>query len=438
MTEMIEAKIPATCISQFTALMNKLIRKCAKLKLPAPSYKIGKITVSEVQIGSSINTWGFDYFDSGTNRDIEKIKIEVYPVTVEYEEIRIPGGWKVLASIEHSGTKWNIINGKLDNIEEYKTMALRCDHCGFVRNRKKVIIVENNEGNREVVGSQCVKDYMGVPVSTAVFACDLEKYIFDLCHPKELRGEGDEGGYGFSIPNGVSCELTAVMTAYALRNSNWVYHKSLPDSMEMSTVSTVQNLIYTMIGTDADQRKCLQDKIEEVDINNAKKFLKMMKEKFPASKIESADQSFEYMTALMLEADQVWFKKMGIFVGAFGYMISQEMRSTVQKIDPALSEFIGKIGDKKVALDIIWDRFKWIDSNFSEDGCLICSGHISGTNNCVTWFRNGNKNDDIVKMDDEVPVVNGAIVKVTATIKAHKDEGKYGKKTILKMLKERE
>lgn len=439
MTEKIEARIPTSCYGQFSKLMEKLIRKCKKLKLPAPTFITGPLTVAEVQIGSSINTWGFDYFSGGSNREVEKIKVEVYPVTVEYEEIRLPGGWKVLASIEHSGTKWNIINGKIDNIEEYKTMALRCDHCGYVRNRKKVIIVENKDGKREIVGSQCVKDYLGVAVSTAVFACDLGKYIFDLCNPKEVR-DGEEGGsYGFRVPDGVGVELVATVASYVLRNDKWIYRKTNPDSMEMSTSSSVMSLIYILIGQDEEKRKALKEKIEEQDVNNAKKFLAQMREKFPASKLESADQSFEYMTALMLEADRVWFKKMGIFIGAFGYLVYQAMKRTIQKINPLLSEFVGKEGDKKVALDIVWDRFKWIDSQFSEDGCLICSGHVAGTNNCVTWFRNGSKGDDgIVKMDDGLPVVDEAVVKVTATIKQHKDEGKYGKKTILKMVKERE
>jgi hypothetical protein len=39
---------------------------------------------------------------------------------------------------------------------------------------------------------------------------------------------------------------------------------------------------------------------------------------------------------------------------------------------------------------------------------------------------------------DGVPTIDGKVVKVTATIKAHKDEGKYGKKTIIKMVKGRE
>jgi hypothetical protein len=143
------------------------------------------------------------------------------------------------------------------------------------------------------------------------------------------------------------------------------------------------------------------------------------------------------MNALMLKANTVW--KLGIFVGSFCYIISQVMKGAVQKINPALSEFVGKVGDKKVPLDIIWDRFKWIESDFSEDGCLICSGHVADTNNCVTFFRNGNKGDDgIVKMDNGCPVIDEAVVKVTATIKQHKDEGQYGKKTIIKMVKERE
>ena len=434
MSESITANIPTSCYPQFTKLMNALIKKCNKLKLTAPSYNTGPLTVAEVQIGSSINTWGFDYFGGGSQKEVEKIKVEVYPVTVEYDEIRIPGGWKVLASIEYSGTKWNIINGKLDNIEEYKTMALRCDHCGYIRNRKKVIIVENEKGKREIVGTQCVKDYMGVPVSTAVFACDLGKYIFDLCNPKEYR-EGREAGYGFRVPQGVNVELVATVAAYVMRKDNWVYRKSNPD--EQGTGSAVQSLIWKLIGIDKEQREKIQKAIEEQDINNAKKFLAAMREKFPVSKLQSSDQSFEYMTALMLEADRVWFKKMGIFIGAFGYLVYQAMKGTVQKIDPTKSEFVANVGDKKVPLNIVWDRFKWINSDFNEDGCLICSGHIDGTNNCVTFFRNGSKgNDGIVTMKDGLPEVDEKVVKVTATIKSHKDEGKYGKKTILKLLKE--
>jgi hypothetical protein len=44
-----------------------------------------------------------------------------------------------------------------------------CDHCGFSRQRKSVIVVENEAGERKQVGKQCVKDYLGTELAVSWF-----------------------------------------------------------------------------------------------------------------------------------------------------------------------------------------------------------------------------------------------------------------------------
>lgn len=422
--------IPVRSIDKFNKNMDKIVRKCKKLNLASPTITIGPKTIKEVEC-KPIYDMGFEtFFDIKTYRTT--VKIEVFPVTVNFDKICLPGGWKVLASIEYGAEGWNIINGKLDNLADYKQMKLRCDHCKVNRFRKKVVIVENSNGDRKVVGTNCVMDYMGVPLAAAIYSCDLANLIDKMCQEMSVGyGDGEEQ-YGNRSFRPITVELAALACAYVMRNEKWIYRKA--GFGEGSTTTSVAVVLGNLMAPTEVEREKMRSKLTEVDLNNAKKFLEKMKAKYPESKLAESDQSFDYMNALMLKANMVW--KLGIFVGSFCYLISQEMKGEIQKINPALSEFIGKVGDKKVALDIVWDRFKWIESNFSEDGCLICSGHIVDTNNMITWFCNGGDSSTI-EYKDGVPQVNERVVKITATIKAHKDEGQYGKKTIIKMVKER-
>lgn len=82
-------------------------------------------------------------------------------VIVEAEGVAVIGGWKFIASVEHTA-KGNIINRACDIEvpERYYTGQPVCEHCNSKRARKDTYIVMNEEtGEFKQVGKSCLRDF---------------------------------------------------------------------------------------------------------------------------------------------------------------------------------------------------------------------------------------------------------------------------------------
>lgn len=82
-------------------------------------------------------------------------------VIVEAEGIAVIGGWKFIASVEHTA-KGNIINRACDIEvpERYYTGQPVCEHCNSRRARKDTYIVMNEEtGEFKQIGKSCLRDF---------------------------------------------------------------------------------------------------------------------------------------------------------------------------------------------------------------------------------------------------------------------------------------
>jgi hypothetical protein len=72
----------------------------------------------------------------------------------------------------------------------WRTMAERCDHCHVsARRRNKLVVVTHENGDRKVIGTTCLRDFLGhqAPATVAGWA----EYVADLD-----VAEYEEGGFG--------------------------------------------------------------------------------------------------------------------------------------------------------------------------------------------------------------------------------------------------
>ena len=180
--------IPAVNLPGLQAKFGKLARKADRLGVPAPT-----LTVLD-----RVERDEFGEFGEKTGR------IEVlYNVSVTGESPHYDG-WHFVAVIEMDHDEPdspNMVSTLPDAPEgsvdpEWRTMSERCDHCGVAnRRRNKLVVVENDNGERKIVGSTCLQDFLGgqspsAIASWATVLAELDSEIRD-----EFMGGGGEYRY---------------------------------------------------------------------------------------------------------------------------------------------------------------------------------------------------------------------------------------------------
>lgn len=126
---------------------------------------------------------------------VNKKNFEVKLVDLELDVTFKFNGWKSLGIVQR---KDGIVQCYFDNadlIKQYKDTDFHCDHCNKKVHRNSVVILENESGERKVVGTSCVKEF------TSGLDGNLIAEVNDYMRILEMRnseldslmsGEGDD------------------------------------------------------------------------------------------------------------------------------------------------------------------------------------------------------------------------------------------------------
>ena len=157
-----EFRIPEQNLASLKAKLARLAKRAAKLGAEAPTLTVH--AAEEIHL------------DNGT--------VEVfYPVTVTGPAPSFDG-WTLDAVIEldHDEPDAPNVVHVLDGVESdpaWRTLAERCDHCNVDnRRRAKLVVVRHTDGTRKVIGTTCIRDFLGhqAPADVARWA----EYVADL------------------------------------------------------------------------------------------------------------------------------------------------------------------------------------------------------------------------------------------------------------------
>jgi hypothetical protein len=137
---------------------------------------------------------------------VNKKSFEVMLIDLELDVTFKFNGWKSLGLVQR---KDGIIQCYFDNadlIKQYKDTDFHCDHCHKKVHRNSVVILENESGERKVVGTSCVKEF------TSGLDGNLIAEVNDYMRILEMRnseldslmnGECDEDSESFFERHGV-------------------------------------------------------------------------------------------------------------------------------------------------------------------------------------------------------------------------------------------
>lgn len=204
-----------------------------------------------------------------------------------------------------------------------------CDHCGTVRSRKSVVVVEDEAGERKQVGKSCVKDYLGNSLALSWFKTGADLF-------EEFEGYG---GFGQSLDDVL--DILAIASS-VVRQRGWVSKANAEILDKASTAS----LVRLYLGNEPDNfqeravwkelRKGYDAAIDEAAAAAALEFGKALK---PTS---------DWVLNLQAVITEKWFdpKYRALVVSLAGVYAQSLVKAAEEAADPVEEAPFGDIGDK--------------------------------------------------------------------------------------------
>jgi hypothetical protein len=131
----------------------------------------------------------------------------IYRIACEEPVIALPGGWRYVGYISAKQAKRDVNTGEVD-APSYTSLTadkrvsqeilrsafnangmMRCDHCNTFRNRRVGLVICDDAGETKVVGSACVKDYLGHDYKRVLAYYQWINTLTDLTQREKRNGE---------------------------------------------------------------------------------------------------------------------------------------------------------------------------------------------------------------------------------------------------------
>lgn len=386
--------------------LNKISKKAKKVGVAEPKLIIGDEKLVKKYPQNFLLDCGLGdsepWFESYTE------------ITVEWEDIFIAGGWKFAATVEKFGESGNMVLGVAELSDRLpanlRTAQLTCEHCQTKRNRKKHIVLINDATDVKIVGSTCLKDFLGHDVDSKIAILEAE-YEF-------LRSLGDEDNNWGQDSGMLEPPLRSVIsvTFAILRHFPWV--KSADSDIMNGKIPT-----YADVQRQFFDRKLKKEDIipvEPQDIEKADQVLEIWR-MVAKNSSPSTCSEWDWKKKLIVERESVEYKRFGLVVGlAYGEWtgIQRKIEQALSKPTASVSEFFGEVG-KRGTFEITILRVTLVEG-FRGSSEMI-TGFEAGTNNKFVWFNSGYQDR----------YEQGKNYKVKATVKTHETHSNYGKQTTL-------
>lgn len=144
---------------KFEELTKKLNRLFKKIEASGGHYEFYKVedSVKEVPV------YTIDPITQ-TQHKIDIARVECVRFVLNFDTYKV-GDYRLGAILERTAEDDNLVYtmDEAVDFQKYAKAPLRCDHCGTNHNRKKtVVIIDNNTGNEIMVGKECLKDFIGI------------------------------------------------------------------------------------------------------------------------------------------------------------------------------------------------------------------------------------------------------------------------------------
>lgn len=390
--------IPKERLAGMTKLFNKLARKIAKGKTHADFEPTLEVVRDQIMIRGEHGTY---HIIKGNHRyPPNSVFAEYVWVTIKYQQ-PVLNGWSLVAVYDWetnadgertcyvSPVPGQMVLPEYRNVEDGE-----CNHCNTNRRRNKSMLITKNFLEYKVVGSTCIKDFLGHMSPNSL----IDVFSFE----QELRGYwmDDYTGAGVvdMVPVTYLFELAAMFTRmYGYRNT----------SMMGATVDHVINYLSPTTMDEVNFRN--NNAPNAADITTAQQTIKWISEQSTAS---------DYIDTLTkcVNAGAVTHKRFGVVCSA----PSVFLKTLVDNSKPTSNEWIGTVKERMRDLAGTVKRVRYAEGEYGTT-TIVTITNCSGDE--LVWFASN-------ALEIEV----GEEWFFDATIKAHKEYNGI-KQTVLTRVK---
>jgi len=390
--------------------LNKKAKKCGVGELKLTTYKI--------------HHKAFPYIDPDTDKVREQI-VEVVPVKVVIPQTLKLEGWEFVGKIEtivnEDGTNYNILKTVgSEGFQYLRRENLRCDHCKTQRFRKIHYIVYNRENEDTlIVGSKCVKDFIGHNPNKVL------KY-FELL--EEFKGLPQGSFFDEERKNTFDIKDVIRYTIQWTMGNGYISAKNADEFTEPTwkIINHLLEIDYKILPGRYFEPLVITEKAKDYAEKVYERFLEEYKDVEEGyDEIEDIDE-FQYKIYLVMKTGEVPDEKafVPLVIGAAYYKWKEITRA--EKPDVETKHF-GEV-KKRYDLDVVLeDEQKVIQNDWGPK--TIVKGYLctqDGTPQYeypIVWFASGDFD------------VRGGQRKIRGTIKDFTNHEKFGKQTVLNRVK---
>jgi len=362
--------IPDSRVTGLTKLITRLAKKVNSGKTEAsfpPSIRVVKEVVM-VQDGGRARPF------SPMATYSKKAKFSYYSwVTIKYER-PIINGWQLVAVYDWENTAdgkrtcyVSPVPGMMVPLEYRDVESGECDHCHANRRRNKSMLVTKNFLEFKVVGSTCVKDFLGHKNPKAL----MEMYSFEL----SIREYSEEEHFPLYDYENAPLMVSTILTVAAMMVRMFGYVKT-NDYDHTPTAHRVGSYLnpYTT------------KEIEFVNNNTPTDADELMAKNTAAWILEQSDAS-DYMATLIkcVNAGAISYKRLGVLASAI--TVYKRATEKAVKVDttPMSNEHMGTKKDRLRGIVATIKMVRDVPSNFDEGITRIVT-LVTGEGNTLVWF----------------------------------------------------
>jgi len=394
-------RVPESNLSTLQARIEKLVRRCKRNSIEAPSINI--LGHEDVPYRTDKTTSFAGFTDQGVQKVRRYFTVELIsngrPKINGYEFAAV-----ISPVLDDQGKLiGNVLRGVpgFEGVvpDRFRTATNACDHCNTNRYRLETFVIANADGFKQV-GRNCLATYLGMadPSAYAEWAQILID-ASDLCG----MSEDDYDGNGDSHVTRLYVLDVLQTSASCIRQYGWLSRKSAQEFDKQSTSDRVRNWI---MGT-PKSREAFEHKLDATDADvqlaaNALEYIQGL---------TTATNDYEQNLNLLGRAESITAKNLGILVSAISaYSRAKEfeIRRNKRIESDKDSKHVGQVGERIVFEGVTLLYTQQFEGDF---GVSTLYKMKTTDGNLIIWFGSGS-NPFNIEQGDVIPEFKG-------TVKAH-------------------
>lgn len=252
-------------------------------------------------------------------------------------------GWRFVAVVDldpDDDSDLNVVGAVPGEVidPEWRSMKERCDHCRVNnRGRKKLVVAEHDDGTRQVVGSTCLRDFLGhtSPQGIAAWAeimSSLDQVVGGHCGYNS--DDYDPTAWRYSP------EDYMAWVAREIRLHGWT---SRGQAYESDVTATANLAVQHMTAHEHEREDWGVSDPTDEDYETARKAMEW------AQEIELGRSDYLDNLAAVAQKTSYRWKDVGIaasMITAYERAVERETRGEAQQRVRAASKHVGKVGER--------------------------------------------------------------------------------------------